>query len=139
MPNITSSLTVYFEDPYWVGVIERVENEKLRVNKVTFGSEPKDYMIYEFYNQNQYKLKFSSPISADEKKNRKINPKRMQREINKHLNKKGISTKSQDAIRMQRDKDKTERRKSSKDRRKEEAQRKYQLKQEKKKQKKRGH
>ena len=35
-------LTVYFENPFWVGVFERIENGKLSVCKVTFGSEPKD-------------------------------------------------------------------------------------------------
>ena len=39
-------LTVYFEDPFWVGVFERVEEGKLSVCKVTFGAEPKDYFIF---------------------------------------------------------------------------------------------
>lgn len=38
-------LTVYFEDPFWVGVFERVEGGKLPVCKVTFGAEPKDYEV----------------------------------------------------------------------------------------------
>lgn len=41
-------LTVYFEEPFWVGVFERIENGKLSAAKVTFGSEPKDYEVYEF-------------------------------------------------------------------------------------------
>ncbi len=36
-------LTVYFEEPFWVGVFERIEDGKLSVAKVTFGAEPKDY------------------------------------------------------------------------------------------------
>ena len=36
-------LTVYFEDPFWIGVFERIENGKLSAAKVTFGAEPKDY------------------------------------------------------------------------------------------------
>lgn len=32
-------LTVYFEDPFWVGVFERIENGKLSAAKVTFGAE----------------------------------------------------------------------------------------------------
>jgi len=34
-------LTVYFEDPFWVGVFERIENGKISAAKVTFGAEPK--------------------------------------------------------------------------------------------------
>ena len=38
-----SSLTVLFEDPFWVGIFERIDDGKLSVCKVTFGAEPKDY------------------------------------------------------------------------------------------------
>ena len=34
-------LTVFFEEPFWVGVFERIENGKLSAAKVTFGAEPK--------------------------------------------------------------------------------------------------
>ena len=44
-------LTVYFEDPFWVGVFERIENGKLLVAKVAFGAEPKDYEVQEFINR----------------------------------------------------------------------------------------
>ena len=52
-------LTVYFEDPFWVGVFERIENRKLSVAKATFGVEPKDYDVLEFINRNYYHLQFS--------------------------------------------------------------------------------
>lgn len=42
------SLTVFFENPFWVGVFERVSNGKLSVCKVTFGAEPKDYEVWAF-------------------------------------------------------------------------------------------
>ena len=43
-----TKLTVYFDDPFWVGVFERIEDRKLSVCKVTFGAEPKDYEVWEF-------------------------------------------------------------------------------------------
>ena len=43
MDRVSGKLTIYFEDPFWVGVFERIENRKLSVAKVTFGMEPKDY------------------------------------------------------------------------------------------------
>ena len=52
MDRVSSSLTVYFEDPYWVGIFERINNKKLSVAKVTFGAEPKDYEVLEFINRN---------------------------------------------------------------------------------------
>ena len=48
MGKTSGKLTVYFEEPFWVGVFERVDNNKLSVCKVTFGAEPKDYEIWEF-------------------------------------------------------------------------------------------
>ncbi len=41
-------LTVFFEEPFWIGVFERIENGKLSAAKVTFGAAPKDYEVYEF-------------------------------------------------------------------------------------------
>ena len=41
-------LTVFFEDPFWAGIFERIEDGKLSVCKVTFGAEPKDYEVREY-------------------------------------------------------------------------------------------
>ena len=43
-----ASLTVFFEEPFWVGVFERIEDGKLSVCKVTFGAEPKDYEVWDY-------------------------------------------------------------------------------------------
>ena len=48
MDKVSGKLTVFFEEPFWVGVFECVANGKLSVCKVTFGAEPKDYEVYEF-------------------------------------------------------------------------------------------
>ena len=77
-----SKLTVYFEEPFWVGVFERVSNGKLSVCKVTFGTEPKDYEVWEFVVKHYYKLAFSPAIESETKKTAD-NPKRRQREAEK--------------------------------------------------------
>ena len=46
--SVSGTLTVFFEEPFWVGVFERVSGGKLSVCKVTFGAEPKDYETYDF-------------------------------------------------------------------------------------------
>ena len=56
-----ASLKVFFEDPFWVGVFERIEDGKLSVCKVTFGAEPKSYEILEYALQHYYELVFSPP------------------------------------------------------------------------------
>ena len=35
MDKANGKLTVYFEEPFWVGVFERIEDDKLSVAKVT--------------------------------------------------------------------------------------------------------
>ena len=60
-----ASLTVYFEDPFWVGVFERIEEGKLSVCKVTFGAEPKDYDVLDFVLHHYYELAFSPAIEIE--------------------------------------------------------------------------
>lgn len=133
-----NKLTVYFEDPFWVGIFEIIENNTLKTCRVVFGPEPKDYEVYEFVLDNYYKLIFSKPIKA-KGKNNKINPKRLQRKISKEMKKKTISTKAQEAISLQRELNKLARKKKSSKQKNYMRELKFQKKQEKKKQKKKGH
>ena len=41
-----------FEAPFWIGLYERTDGGKYEVCKITFGSEPKDYEVYEFLLKN---------------------------------------------------------------------------------------
>ena len=52
MDQENTTLTVYFEDPFWVGLFEKVWQGKLSVCKVTFGAEPKDYEVLEYLLKN---------------------------------------------------------------------------------------
>ena len=45
MNETIGMLTVFFEEPFWVGIFEKREEGKLSVCKVTFGAEPKDYEV----------------------------------------------------------------------------------------------
>ena len=132
------SLTVFFQEPFWIGVFERVENGRLSVCKVTFGAEPKDYEVHQYLLKRYSGLRFSAAIETEARK-RADNPKRRQREASRQIQNTGISTKSQMALQMQREAMKTERKQISRAQRDAEAQRKFDLKQQKKKEKKRGH
>ena len=133
-----SSLTILFEAPFWIGLYERYDNDKYEACKITFGAQPKDYEVYEFMLRNWNKLKFSSPIKSDMMEERKINPKRMQREINSQLQDRGIGTKAQQALKLQHEQSKLERKSKSRELREAEKERQYALRQEKKKAKHRG-
>ena len=131
-------LTVFFEEPFWVGVFERMEEGKLVVCKVTFGAEPKDYEVWEFVLRHYQDLKFSPAIKTELKQSAD-NPKRRQRSIKKQLQNVGVGTKSQQALAVQREELKAEHKKNSKEYRDAEKQRHYELKQQKRKEKHRGH
>lgn len=133
-----SSLTILFENPFWVGLYERIDGDKYEVCKITFGAEPKDYEVYDFLLKNWHKLKFSPPVKTDRIKEHKTNPKRMQRELNSQLENRGIGTKAQQALKLQHEQSKIERK--AKSREQKDAEKKYQfgLRQEKKKAKHRG-
>ena len=134
---VAVALTVFFQEPFWIGVFERVESGRLSACKVTFGAEPKDYEVHEYLLKQYYNLRFSSAVEAEERK-KADNPKRRQREASKQIQNTGVSTKSQIALQMQREAMKTERRQISKAQREAEEQRRFEIKQQKKKEKKRG-
>lgn len=137
--TLSGQVTVYFEDPFWVGVFERREGGHLSVCRVVFGPEPKDYEVYAFIESHYYKLPFSRPVKTDKTATKRINPKRLQRQIKKAVTEKGIETKAQEAIRLERESRKLERKQQSRDNREAQKRELFQKKQEKKKQKRKGH
>ena len=74
------TLTVFFDDPFWVGVFERIEDGKLSVCKMTFGAEPKDYEVWDYVLRHYYELAFSPAIEM-EIRQAADNPKRRQRNV----------------------------------------------------------
>lgn len=137
MDKGSSRLTVFFEEPFWVGVFERVEHGHLSVTKVTFGAEPKDYEVYEYVLKYYDRLQFS-PAVSDVVKETKKNPKRVQRDVKKQLQNIGIGTKSQQALKLQQEQNKQERKVRNREQKLEETARLFELKQQKKKEKHRG-
>lgn len=135
---IKSSITILFENPFWIGLYERIYNNQYEVCKITFGAEPKDYEVYDFLLQNWHKLKFSPPVKADRSEERKINPKRMQREINSQLQNKGIGTKAQQALKLQHEQSKVNSKLQKRENKEAEKERQFTLRQEKKKTKHKG-
>nr|DAG20312.1 MAG TPA: Protein of unknown function (DUF2992) [Bacteriophage sp.] len=138
MDKASGKLTVFFEEPFWVGVFERIEDGRLSVAKVTFGAEPKDYEVQEYIKKYYFSLKFS-PAVETVVKDMKINPKRMQREAKRQTIETGIGTKSQQALKLQQEQNKQERKERSRKKKEAEEQRMFELKQQKKREKHKGH
>ena len=116
MDKVNGKLTVYFEEPFWVGVFERIEDGKLSVAKATFGAEPKDYEVQEYIQKYYFSLKFSPAVETIVK-DIKRNPKRMQREAKKQMLETGIGTKSQQALKLQQEQNKQEHKEKSQEKR----------------------
>lgn len=138
MDKIDGMLTVFFDEPFWVGVFERSEDGRLSAAKVIFGAEPKDSEVFEYVLRNYCKLKFSPAVKAKTKKTAD-NPKRRQRNAQKQLGTAGIGTKSQQALKLMQEQMKTERRQLTKEQREAEKQRQFELKQQKRREKHKGH
>ena len=137
MNESSSKLTVYFDDPFWVGVLERIENGKLSVCKVTFGAEPKDCEVWAFVLKNFSQLKFSPSVNVTVKK-KAGNPKQLRREARKRVALPGVGTKAQQALQLQREENKLIRKTVSRQQRETEKQRLFELKQQKRKEKHKG-
>ena len=138
MDKVSGKLTVYFEEPFWVGIFERIEDGKLSVAKVTFGAEPKDYEVQEYVQKYYFSLKFSPAVDTVVK-DIKRNPKRMKREAKKQMQEIGIGTKSQQALKLQQEQNKQERKLRSQEKKEAEKLRMFELKRQKKREKHKGH
>jgi hypothetical protein len=109
-------LTVYHDGQFWVGIIEETIDNKLRAGQVIFGSEPKDTEILDFVNKKLLahieKRKFQVDI---EKKEKKVNPKRLARQVAKEMQQKGVSTYAHEALQLELQERKKERKILSKE------------------------
>lgn len=138
MTKVKAQLSVFFEDPFWIGIYERLENDQIEVCKITFGSEPKDYEVYGFLGANWKNFRFSPPVQGGELEDRRINPKRMQREISRHLQAPGVGTKAQQALKAMHEENKAERKTQAKLKKEAEKDRQFELRQQKRKEKHKG-
>ena len=80
-----------------------------------------------------------SPAVATVVKETKRNPKRMQRDVKKQMQENGVSTKSQQALKLQQEQNKQERKLRSREQKETDELRMFELKQQKKREKHKGH
>ncbi len=137
MSSIT--LTVFFEDPFWVGVVEW-EGGELRAVRYVFGSALAPGELEQFVLHRVFVL-LSRPLVAAETSApaRPANPKRATRAAARALAQRGASSKAHEALRLQTEQNKQERSARSKTARDAETARKRQIKVAKAKQRHRGH
>jgi len=99
MKCVTSVFTVFFEDPFWVGVLEENYNGINYMGKHIFGAEPSNselllFYVYEFENIKKIQ------ISETDIKTKKMNFKKSVNKSKKTQNKIGVGTKSQNLFKI---------------------------------------
>ena len=123
-------LTVWFADPFWVGVYEREAEGRLEVCRHTFGAE----LLSAWWG-----LDFSPAVEAPRRPSGRENPKRARRQARNRPEKTGAGTKAQQALQLQREARRAERAQRHRQRDAAEEERRFRLRQERKKEKRRGH
>lgn len=98
--EVSSTLTVYHNGQFWVGVVEHVERGGLSVARVVFGAEPSNEEIYAWVLGHWESLQLSEAcVPVDSRSERMAgNPKRRAREVAKAMKARGTSTASQLAL-----------------------------------------
>lgn len=108
----STTFTVYFDGQFWVGTVERIDEDGLSAARVVFGAEPSDEEVLRFVLERWDTLRFSPEVEAERGKELR-NPKRRQREAAKAAAKAAPSTKAQQAIAEMREQGKAAARKRS--------------------------
>ena len=136
--RVSSTLTVYHDGQFWVGLFERIESGRLSACRVVFGAEPSNEEIQQLVCRQWNELRFTTSIASESAPAIARNPKRRQREAAKELGQRGPSTKAQQALSEAREALAQERKADARERREQEKQRRFEQRQEKRKQKHRG-
>ena len=95
--SVSSTLTVYHDGQFWVGLAEHVEDGRYGAARIVFGAEPSDEEILRFVTSEWEKFAFFGGDPTEASKPAK-NPKRRAREAAKALKQPAKSTKAQQAL-----------------------------------------
>lgn len=93
-------LTVLFNGQFWEGIVESNYDGHFKAGKHTFGSEPKDSEVLDFVLHFVQKILENtvSSIEVNAVEEKKVNPKRLAREVAKEVAVKSVSTMAQEVI-----------------------------------------
>ena len=136
--SVSSTLTVYHDGQFWVGLAEHVEDGRYGVARIVFGAEPSDEEILQLIVGKWEKLAFFGDDPTEASKPAK-SPKRRAREAAKALKQPAMSTKAQQMLAAQREAIKRESAQARSQRRADEAEARFGQQKLKREQKHRGH
>lgn len=136
--TVSSTLVVYFDGQFWVGIVERVEDGALSSCRVVFGAEPSNEEVLDFVLREWVRLPLGLAVACEERAMAR-NPKRRQRQAARELKQRGPSTKARIALAEQREAMAQESAARNKEHRKEEKRQRFEQRREKAKRKRWGH
>lgn len=136
--SVSSTLTVYHDGQFWVGLAEHVEDGRYGVVRIVFGAEPSNEEILRFVTSKWAELAFFGDDPAEASKPAR-NPKRRAREASKALKQPAMGTRAQQVLASQRETMKRESARARSQRRADEAEARFEQRKLKRKQKHRGH
>jgi hypothetical protein len=142
MKLYTIKVTVQLKNSLWIAIFERDDDEGYAVARHIFGAEPTDPELYEFVSGNYFALKFTEPHNNIKLDIKRKKYKRMVREVRKEMKKSSQhppSSRAQDVLREELEKNKKVRKSLTREQKQAEKDAKFALKQSKKKKKMRGH
>ncbi len=104
-------LTILFNDPYWIGLVELERESCLYAATYLFGAEPGDAEVYQFVLRNLVGLLSHMTIGlpVQDRGQPHVNPKRKQREARRQVMQRGMSTRAQEAVKQQFEQNKQDR------------------------------
>jgi hypothetical protein len=141
-PVVTIKATIFFDKRFWIGLFERIDKEGYRVARHVFGAEPSDREVYEFVLHNYKELKFGAPKEF-KLQIKRMNPKRVQREIRREMQRIKETTRpctfAHDYMRQEIEGKKVQKKHELSVEKQEDEERRFTLRQQKKKEKHRGH
>ncbi|KHF37661.1 hypothetical protein CM49_00181 [Paenibacillus sp. P1XP2] len=122
-------LTVFFEEPYWVGIVEVEKDGKLLAGRHILGGEPSLPEVWEFvlHGLSSVADRLSCGVDIAEATQPKANPKRLARLAARESRGRGVSSASQEAIKQELDLRKREKTRLSKELREAQAKRKREI------------
>lgn len=93
-------LTVFYDQQFWVGVVEETVDSAIQAARFIFGAEPKDAEILWFVNHRMMSLILAAKLVQLNKRPhvKAVNPKRLARQAAAEMGRKGGSSASQEAI-----------------------------------------
>ena len=98
--SVSSTLTVFHDGQFWVGLAEHIEDGRYSVARIVFGAEPSNEEILHFITGKWAKLSFFGDDPTEASKPAK-NPKRRAREASRALKQPAMGTKAQQALASQ--------------------------------------